>query len=107
MERLRSILIRAAGFGAGTILALTAVCAVGYWWLQRPKAWTDNAIIAKFNELHVQEVGEQINFTFHYTLYNTTKYEYPLPAPGIGALMRQMPEKNGFDRITDSSWDEN
>jgi len=99
--------VRAAGFGAGAIAALVVVCGIGYWWMQRPKPWTDKAISAKFNELDFQVVGEQLNFTFQYTLYNTTDHDYSVPAPGVGVLLRQIPEKDSFDIANDASWDNN
>lgn len=88
-------------------MTLILACAVGYWWLESPKPWTDKAISAKFNELSMQQVGEQLNFTFQYTLTNNTSREYTVPATGVGVLMRQIPEKGGFDRVDEASWDTN
>ena len=55
----------------------------------------------------MQQVGEQLNFTLQYTLTNNTNCEYTVPAAGVGVLMRQIPEKGGFDRIDDASWETN
>jgi hypothetical protein len=104
MEGWKKVLVHAAGVGAGAVIALVTICGIGYWWMERPKPWTDKAISAKFNELDFQQVGEQVNFTFQYELQNNTSHEYVVPAPGVGALMRQMPEKGSYDRIDDSSW---
>jgi hypothetical protein len=107
MNGWKKIFVRAAGVSAGIVVALSIVCGVGFWWIERPKPWSDKAISAKFNEVDFQQVGEQLNFTFQYTFYNDTANEYALPPPGVGAMMRQIPEKGGFDRIEDASWDNN
>jgi hypothetical protein len=107
MDGWKKIFVRAAGVGAGVVVALTMVCGIGFWWIERPKPWSDKAISAKFNEMDFQEVGEQLNFTFQYTFYNDTVKEYALPATGSGAMMRQIPEKGGFDKIENASWDNN
>jgi hypothetical protein len=107
MDGWKKIFVRAAGAGAGTVVALTIVCSIGFWWIQRPKPWSDRAISASFNEIDFQEVGDQLNLTFQYTFHNLTNDDYALPPSGSGAMMRQIPEKGGLDKIVDATWDNN
>jgi hypothetical protein len=106
MENWKRILLKAAGFGAGAVVALV-VCALAlFWWSQRPKPWTDSAISAKYTQITLEQEGEELHLVFEYALTNHTKNPYTLPSTYSGALMRRIPSDKSFDKIDGSSWDD-
>jgi hypothetical protein len=106
VEGWKKIFIRAAGFGAGAVLALVICAGSLYWWSQRPKPWTDTGISAKYTQITLQQEGEEFSLVFEYALTNHTKIPYSLPSTYSGALMRRMPVDKTFDKLGDAYWDD-
>jgi hypothetical protein len=106
MESWKKIVLRAAGFGAGAVLATVLVIAIGYGWMHRPQRWSNTAITAKYTELTAAQVGEEFHITIQYALTNTTKEAYSIPSHISGTLMRRLPDDNSLAKFEDASWDE-
>lgn len=106
VEGRKRVFIRAAGFGAGVVLALVVCAGTLYWWSQRPKPWSDTAITGKYADIRLYQQGEEIHLSFEYSLTNHTKTSYSLPTTSSGALMRRIPKENSFDKFESGSWDD-
>jgi hypothetical protein len=99
----KRILLRSAGFGAGLGITLNAICAIIFWWSERPKQWTDQAVTARNTDLSFQIVGEEVHFEFAYALTNNLDRDYSLPGPGGAELMRRLPV-GALMKVDDVSW---
>jgi hypothetical protein len=80
MEALsKKLLIRAAGYGAGTV-AMLGIIALGiFLWIehaQRPKPFDTHALTAEYESLHV--AGDDRTFVFIYAIQNNSDYDYSL-----------------------------
>lgn len=106
METWKRILLKAAGFGAGSVLAMALLVAIAYMWVNRPKHWSDKAITAKFAELSAQRTGEEFHFEIQYAITNNTNAEYSFPSQYSGNLMRRLSDANSVAKVGEASWDD-
>jgi hypothetical protein len=93
----KAIFLKAAGFGAGFGVAASLLLALGIWWSNRPKAWSESGITAKPAELYMIQTTDEVTFQFRYAFTNHTGSEYTLPSADIGALMRKLRDASGSE----------
>src|SRR5215472_16532099 len=88
MPTWKSILLKAAGFGAGSVVALSIVVASWLWYTSRPRPWNKDAMKAKFSGLGFQARHEAFVMEFEYSVENTTNKDYTFPSD-ISVFRRQ------------------
>jgi hypothetical protein len=95
------ILLKAGGFGAGIIVALTIIIAFFFWYTSRPpksRPWNRGAITAEFYRLSTVGEGDA-TLEFEYVLNNNTEKDYELAthsAPKIAAKLEDTNSLTGF-----------
>ena len=101
--QMKTIFLKAAGFGAG--FALIIIIAVGLFAyvssLPRPEAkWNENAVTASFTELTFT-TGENVVINFSFTLDNATDHDYTL-TNDKDSLYLEMPGGKGLYQYNNS-----
>ncbi len=93
METWKKIFLRAAGFGAGAIVAAAVVIGVFVWWSKRPekpKPWNTSAITASFDSIDTE--GDTNTLIFVFTLQNSTDVDYQVQDDSsihLGAMLQR------------------
>ena len=88
----KRILLRAAGFGAGSVVIIAIVAALLFWYNTRPvkpKPWNRAAITADYYRVLTADQPDS-NLQFEYVLENKTDKDYELQkysAPKIAAKL--------------------
>jgi hypothetical protein len=101
MPTWKRMLLKAGGFGAGTVFALTIVTALFFWYTSRPpkrRPWNRGAITAEFYRLSTVGEGDP-TLEFEYVLDNNTEQDYELAthsAPKIAAKLEDSNSLTGF-----------
>ena len=80
MSESKKLFVKAGGVGAGVVLAVAVVVAIGNGWLHRPKEWSNTASTAKYTELTTVRIGEGFRITIQSALTNNTKEAYSIPS---------------------------
>lgn len=99
MPTWKRIFLKAAGFGAGTAVAVAVVLGVFLWYSSRPakpKPWNREAITAEFDR--VTTVSDS-RLEFQYVLDNKTDKDYELQSysrPKIAARLESTNSLTGF-----------
>ncbi len=97
----KRILLRAAGFGAGAVVATAVVVALFFWYTTRPvklKPWNRGAITADYYRVSTTDQPDS-KLEFEYVLENKTDKDYELQkylAPKIAARLEDTNSLTGF-----------
>ena len=95
METWKKIFLRAAGFGAGAIVAAAVIVGVLVWWSKRPeklKPWNTSAITASFDSIVTEDDTNLSTMVFVYTLQNNTDVDYQVQDGSsihLGAMLQR------------------
>jgi len=100
----QKLFVRAGAVAAGVTFALAVIGFTVYWWVQRPKPWTEKALTGQYSQLLFQQVGEGIQVTFAYALTSSTDEDYILPNSETGALMRRNPDDGSLVKLDGATW---
>jgi len=96
MEEWKKLAIRAAGFGAASVIIAALLIGSFAWWSRRPvkpKPWNNKAITASFEAMDTE--GDNNTITFIYTLQNNTALDYRVSDGGmihLGAVLKRSKE---------------
>ncbi len=97
----KRILLGAAGFGAGAVVAIAIVVALFFWYKSRPvkpKPWNRSAITAEYYRVSATDQPDS-KLEFQYVLENKTDKDYELQkysAPKIAARLEDTNSLTGF-----------
>lgn len=100
----RWTLLRRSPLAAAGVVALALLV----WLVLRPssgKAWSDQAITARFLRVSVEKDQKDAELILRYSLENHTGHKYRLPAPVHGELMQKMPDGT-LHEVDTVLWDE-
>lgn len=101
----KAIVLKAAGFGAGVVLAVSLDLGTFAWWSKRPvepRPMSNRAITASFSEITIQTRGEVFYFNAVYGLHNNTDLDYSLPSNG--SFMIVDAHNKGLDTVDGVKW---
>jgi hypothetical protein len=104
MASWKRLLLKAAGFGAGSVLVVSLIVLTWVSWSNRERPWKKSVITTSFTVITAQVRDESVYLTFKYGLHNTGKEDYSFPSTATGQLFVKLPEGRGLERLEDSKW---
>jgi hypothetical protein len=94
MPTWKSIVFKAAGFGAGFALALCALVAGWFWHSSRPTPWNKSAVRATFTGLQYQARQDAFIMEFRYSVENLTNKDCIISPDRV--VLRRMSGDAGY-----------
>jgi hypothetical protein len=84
----KTVLLRAAGFGAGFAVCLAILGGILYWYSHRSKPWNNTALKATFAGMsfHTRPQDPAYDITLDFDVENTTSRDYDFNPAGLKIL---------------------
>ena len=94
MPMWKRLVLISASAGAGFALVLLLILGARSWYLSRPTPWNKGSIKTTFN--YVETEGEHNQLIFHYTLENTTNFDYRIEDESNVVIMKKLEKQKSL-----------